>query len=114
MGKFGEIFFALLFCLLTLLTRLDQFAVYILCKLKGHMQRAIMFQFRSITLFHFSVIIYFQFRHSYLLTLIKDYKRHLVAERAKQTCQSFSKRISLPTINYIKITLTKVAFKINM
>ena len=98
MGKFGEIFFALLFCLLTLLTRLDQFAVYILCKLKGNMQRAIMFQFRSITLFHFSVIIYFQFRHSYLLTLIKDYKRHLVAERAKQTCQSFSKR-DLPSYN---------------
>ena len=53
MSKFVEIFFVLLFCLLTSLTRLDQFVVNILRKLKGQIQRAIMFQFRSITLFHF-------------------------------------------------------------
>ena len=53
MSKFVEIFFVLLFCLLTSLTRLDQFVANILRKLKGQIQRAIMFQFRSITLFHF-------------------------------------------------------------
>ena len=109
MSKFVEIFFVLLFCLLTSLTRLDQFAAYILCKLKGQIQRAIMFPQCSITLFHFYSF-FFQFRHSDLLTLIKGYKRHLVTGRAMQTCQSFSKRISLPTISYIKITLMKVAF----
>ena len=63
MNKFVEIFFILIFCLLTSLTRtcLDQFAVYILCKLKGQIQRAIMFQFRSITLFHFYSLFIFSF-----------------------------------------------------
>ena len=61
MSKFVEIFFVLLFCLLTLLTRLDQFAVNILCKLKGQIQRAIMFQFRRITLFHFYSLFIFSF-----------------------------------------------------
>ena len=61
MSKFVEIFFVLLFCLLTSLTRLDQFAVYILCKLKGQIQRAIMFQFRSITLFHFYSLFMYSF-----------------------------------------------------
>ena len=61
MSKFVEIFFVLLFCLVTSLTRPDQFAVYILCKLKGQIQRAIMFQFRSITLFHFYSLYIFSF-----------------------------------------------------
>ena len=61
MSKFVEIFLVLLFCLLTSLTRLDHFAVYILCKLKGQIQRAIMFQFRRITLFHFHSLFIFGF-----------------------------------------------------
>ena len=62
MSKFVEILFVLLFCLLyTSPTRLDQFAVNILCKLKGQIQRAIMFQFRSITLFHFYSLFIFSF-----------------------------------------------------
>ena len=61
MSKFVEIFFVLLICLLTSPTRLDQFAVNILRKLKGQIQRAIMFKFRSITLFHFYSLFIFSF-----------------------------------------------------
>ena len=75
MSKFVEIFFVLLFCLLTSLTRLDQFVVNILRKLKGQIQRAIMFQFRSITLFHFYSLFTFSFAtqiFSHKLKITKD------------------------------------------
>ena len=36
-------------------------AVYIFCKLKGQIQRTIMFQFRSINLFHFYLLFIFSF-----------------------------------------------------
>ena len=74
MSKFVEIFFVLL-CLLTSPTRLDQFAVNILRKLKGQIQRAIMFQFRSITLFHFYSLFTFSFAtqiFSHKLKITKD------------------------------------------
>lgn len=63
-------------------------------------------------LFFLLCIILFCFYSLFILFqhYFKDYKRHLVAGRPLQPCQSFSKGTSLPTRNSIKITLMTMAF----
>ena len=61
MSKFVEIFFVLLSFVTYIAYPSGSLAVYIFCKLKGQIQRTIMFQFRSINLFHFYLLFIFSF-----------------------------------------------------